>query len=77
MDKIVAIQTERKIEDNLTAIGSEYFDEVSEKGNLAIYGAIDKITHKLVVVARSEVTETLMGIINQINHQWSSNNGVQ
>lgn len=76
MDKIIELQTERSLEDNFAAIGSEYFDSVS-KNNLAIYGTIDKTTNKLVLVARPEVTAALMGIVNQINQQWSSNNALQ
>lgn len=76
MDKIIELQTDRLLEDNLASIGSEYFLEV-DKTNLAIYGTIDKVTNKLVLVARPEVTDALMNIVNQINQQWSNNNGVR
>ncbi len=76
MDKIVELQTERSLEDNFAFIGSEYFDKVN-KSNLAIYGTIDKITNKLVLVARPEVVDALMGVVNQINQQWDNSNGIQ
>ncbi len=73
MDKIVELQTDRLLEDNFAAIGSQYFNEV-DKSNLAIYGTIDKTTNKLVLVARPEVVDALMGVVNQINQQWSNQN---
>ena len=76
MDKIIELETQRTLEDNFAQVGSEYFDEV-DKNNLAIYGTIDKITNKLILVARSEVIDVLMGVVNQINQQWSNQNALR
>ena len=76
MDKIVELQTDRLLEDNFASIGSQYFDEVNTN-NLAIYGTIDKVTNKLILVARSEVVDALMGVVNQINQQWSNQNALR
>jgi len=74
-NKVVELQTDRLLEDNLAAIGSQYFAKV-DKNNLAIYGTIDKTTNKLILVAKPEVTDALMSIVNQINQQWSNQNAL-
>lgn len=62
--------TNRTIEQNFVSIAKQYFKEVNQQ-DLAIYGAtIDD--GAVALVARAEVADSLLQIVNQINQQWSN-----
>ncbi len=66
--KIIEIATERKTEENLGAIATEYFHEVSN-GKFPIYGTIDKGSGLLVIVADKPAQESLMAFVNELNQR--------
>lgn len=68
--KIIELQTERTIEQNLASIGTEYYNEISEtNGHLPIYGAIDPDSKVMVLVIEESAHQSVMNFINQVNQR--------
>lgn len=69
-DKIIELQTERLIGENLASIAVEYLQEVDKPSKpMLAYGVIEDTTETLIVVVKKPAIPIVMQFINTLNQQ--------